>query len=139
MGFFNDFKVQWQEKTYHVHVISNTTISDFNFRAANEPEPRKTIEFNVTGENSAAGFCRVMIPTALVNYTYSVLVDGVEVNTKVLSISDNTCAYLYFKYETSTRHVLIVPEFPSAQIMSVFLIFVLFSTVFIKKRLKTGS
>jgi len=138
MGFFNDFKVQWQEETYHVHVISNTTISEFNFSATNEPEPRKTIEFNVTGKNNVAGFCRVMIPTALVNYTHTVLVDGKEVNTTVLDISDNTYAYLYFKFETSTKHVLIVPEFPSAQTVSVFLIFVLFSTIFLKKRLKQG-
>jgi parallel beta-helix repeat protein len=136
MGFFNDFNVQWQEETYHVHVISNTTISEFNFRATNEPELRKTIEFNVTGTDSVAGFCRVMIPTALVNYTYSVLVDGIEVSTTILDDSDDTYAYLYFKYETSTKHVLIIPEFPSAQVASAILIFALFSAMLSRKGLK---
>jgi parallel beta-helix repeat protein len=138
MGFFNNFEVQWQEKTYHVHVISNTTISEFNFRATTESEPRKTIEFNVTGQNSAAGFCRIMIPTALVNYTPPVLVDGTEVNAKVLTISEEAYVYLYFKYETSTKHVIIVPEFPSAQVASAFLVFTLFLVIFLKNRLKRG-
>jgi parallel beta-helix repeat protein len=138
MGFFNDFEAQWQEKTYHVHVVSNTTISEFDFRATNDTEPKKAIEFNVTGENSVAGFCRIMIPTALVNYTYSVLVDGIEVNCKVLNVSDETYAYLYFKYDTSTKHVIIVPEFPSAQVAFAFLILTLFSTTLFKNRLRRG-
>ena len=139
MGFFYGFSVQWQEKTYNMYIISNTTISEFNFRVTYEPEPRKTIEFNVIGKDNVAGFCRVMIPTALVNYTYTVLVDGKEVNTTVLDISNSTYAYLYFIYKTSTKHVLIVPEFPSTPILLSFLIFVLFATIFSKKKIKTKS
>ncbi len=134
MGTFTDFSINWEKETHHVYAISNSTISDFEFKVTYEPELRKAISFNLTGEDGTVGFCRVMIPTALLNYSYTVLVDGEEVDTTILDISNSTHAHLYFTYNTSTKHILIVPEFPSTPVLPLFLIFAVLAAVFQRKR-----
>jgi len=113
-GIFHAFNIIWQEETYHVNIVSSSTVSDFEFRVAYKPEVTKTIGFNITGKDDSFGFCRVMIPTALVNYPYTVLINREEVNATLLDISNSTHAYLHFTYSLSTKPVLIVPEFPVA-------------------------
>jgi len=135
MGMFNDFTVTWEEECYHVYVISNSTISGFDFRVTYEPAIGKAIVFNVTGEDAAVGFCRIMIPTALVNYSYTVLVDGKEVDYTLLEdISNSTHAYLYFTYTTSTKQVLIVREYASSLMLPLLLISTIVAVVFSKKK-----
>lgn len=138
MGIFTDFNVAWEEETHHVCVISNSTISAFDFKVTYQPEVRKAIGFNVTGEDDAVGFCRVIIPTALINYPYTVLVNGEEVNTTILDISNSTNAYLYFTYNTSTKHVLIVPEFPSALTLPLLMILTVLAAALSKKKDNNG-
>jgi len=139
MGTFSDFNVAWEEETYHVNVISNSTVSDFDFRVTYEPEVRKAISFNVTGEDDTVGFCRVTIPTTLMNYSYTVLVNGEKVDATVLNTSNTTHAYLYFTYHTSTKHVLIVPEFTSALTLPLLMVFTILAVVFPKKKTSTRS
>lgn len=134
MGIFMDFNVALEEETRHVYVISNSTVSNFEFRVTYEPEIRKLISFNVTGEDGTVGFCRVMIPTALMNYSYTVLVNGEEVDTTVLDVSNSTHAYLYFTYNPSTKHVLIVTESLSDMVLPLFMIHFVLIVVFFKKR-----
>jgi parallel beta-helix repeat protein len=110
MGVFSDFNITWEEQTYNVDIISNFTVSDFSFSAVHEPDLRKEIDFNVTGENENVGFCRVMIPTRLMSPPYIVLVNGRNVSLSLLSISNSTHAYLYFTFDLSAKHVIIVPE-----------------------------
>jgi len=113
MGIFYDFDVSWQKEIFSVNVISNSTVSGFDFKVADKPEVRKTIEFNVTGEDNVYGFCRVMVPTTLMNYSYTVLINGEQVEITVLDISNSTHAYIYFAYNTSSKRVVIVSELPS--------------------------
>jgi parallel beta-helix repeat protein len=101
MGWFSDFNATPQN---HVQTICNSTISDFNFNGT-------AIVFNVLGENGAAVFCRICIPTALMNATYRVFVNGTEVACDLLLCSNATHSYLYFTYHTSTQVVTIIPEF----------------------------
>jgi len=96
MGVFSDFEATLEQ---HVQTISNPTISDFQLNGA-------AINFNVSGENGTAGFCRICIPTVLMNYTYTVLVDGSEANSTLLSCSDSSNSYLYFSYKLSTKGTL---------------------------------
>jgi len=138
MGNFTDFNVAWEEESHHVYIISNSTISDFAFKVTYEPEIRKRISFNVTGEDGTVGFCRVMVPTVLVNYSYYVMVQGEEVDVKVLDISNDTHAYLYFTYTSTTKHVVIVPEFLSALILPFFMILAIFAAVFQRKTITVG-
>jgi parallel beta-helix repeat protein len=100
MGIFSDFNVTSE---YHATVICNSTISNFKFDHID-----KAIKFNVTGKDGTTGFCRICIPTALMD-TYTVFVNGTEIPYTLLPRSNSTKSYLYFAYEHSTREVIIMP------------------------------
>ena len=117
MGIFSDFNTTSE---YHVQTICNSTISDFQFKGT-------AISFNVSGGNGTTGFCRVCIPTALMNGTYKVFVNGTEVPYTLLPCSNSTHGYLYFTYNHSIQEVIIIPEFPTR--ISMLLILVMLTTV----------
>jgi len=100
MGLFSDFNVISE---HHVTVICNSTISDFRFDQVD-----KAIKFDVSGEDGTIGFCRICIPTALMD-TYAVFVNGTEVSYTLLPCSNSTQSYLYFIYGHSTQEVIIMP------------------------------
>ena len=100
MGTFRNFTASDSD----VQIISNSTISDFRFNGT-------AISFSVSGENST-GFCRMIIPTALMNDPFIVFVNGTEVSSNLLPISNSTMSYLYFSYTHSMQDVTIIPEFP---------------------------
>jgi len=125
MGMFSDFKATPE---YNVQTISNSTISDFQFNGT-------AISFNVSGENGTAGFCRILIPTALMNVTYTVYVNGTEVSYTLLPFSNSTHSYLYLTYNHSTQEVVIVPEFPTWTSMLLILIVLTVAVAIYKRRL----
>jgi parallel beta-helix repeat protein len=127
-GQFTDFSATPE---YHVQTVSNSTVSDFRFNGT-------AICFNVSGENGAAGFCRICIPTALMNNTYKVLVNGSEVQYTFLPCSNSTHSYLYFNYAHSTKEVVIIPEVPSFLIMPLFMVATLYGIALRKKRCLSG-
>ena len=75
MGGFSDFNVV---QGVDVQVVSNSTVSDFQFNGT-------AILFNVSGTNGTTGFCNVCIPTALLNGTLSVFVNGTQVQYRPLA------------------------------------------------------
>jgi len=81
-------------------IISNSTVSDFQLNST-------ALLFNLTGENGTAGFCRANIPTAIINGTLTVFVDGTEVPYSFLSAANSTETYLYFTYSHSTEQVVV--------------------------------
>jgi parallel beta-helix repeat protein len=107
MGAFSDFDVSLEGETYDVTVISNSTISTFEFEIGRETSNR-IIRFNATGEDDATGFCRVRIPTKLMNYSHIVLIDGEEIIPTLLNVSNETYSYLYFTYLHKTNAITIV-------------------------------
>ena len=107
MGAFSDFDVSLEGETYDVTVISNSTISTFKFEIGRETRNR-IIRFNATGEDDAAGFCRVRIPTKLMNYSHIVLIDGEEIIPTLLNVSNETYSYLYFTYLHKTNAITII-------------------------------
>jgi parallel beta-helix repeat protein len=107
MGKFSDFSVAWKDKTHHVTTICNSTISNLEFEIGKETG-NKIISFHVTGEDGTVGFCRVMIPTELMNYSYIVLVDEEEIIPALLDVSNKTHVYLYFVYTHSNHTVAII-------------------------------
>jgi len=116
MGMFYGFNVSWIDSGYDVELISNSSVSVFGVGFWIEhPEDlnTRTIKFNVTGETGTVGFCRICIPTALLNATYTVLLNGTEIPFTLLPCSNNTHSYLYFNYTHSTEEVIIIPEFPT--------------------------
>lgn len=105
----------WKGTSYHVFVVSNSTVSDFTF----DPEDA-LVHFNVEGESGTSGFCRVTVPKELLyaeENSWIVRVDEGSVTPKIQEGQDNT--YLYFTYSHgSTKTVEIqgtdaIPEFPS--------------------------
>jgi hypothetical protein len=97
-------------------------MSDFQFNST-------AIMFNVTGDDGTTGFCRICVPTALMNETYKVFVNGTEVSCNLLACSNSTHSYLYFNYTHSTQHVIIVPEFLSLLILPLFMIITLLAVI----------
>jgi parallel beta-helix repeat protein len=125
MGLFSDFNATSE---YHVQTICNSSISDFQFNAT-------AISFNVSGENGTTGFCRICIPTALMNDTYKVFVNGTEVSYTLLPCSNSTHSYLYFTYNHSEQEVLIIPEFPTWTSMLLIIIVLTVAIAIYKRRL----
>jgi len=104
MGMFSDFSVIYKEETYHVTTVCNSTISEFRFEIGPETG-NKIMRFNVTGEDGTVGFCRVIIPTKLMNYPFIVIVDGEGVSPTFLDAANET---LYFTYTLSNRTITII-------------------------------
>ena len=124
MAMFYDFNATSQSQ---VQTVCNSTISDFQFNGT-------AISFNVTGENGTTGFCRITIPTAVINGTLTVFVNGTETPFTLLPESDSAQSCIYFTYHHSTQEVTITPEFPSFLILSLLLITTLPLALIHKKR-----
>jgi len=124
IGTFSEFKATPE---YYVQTICNSSISDFQFNGT-------AISFNVTGENDTTGFCRICIPTALMNVTYRVFVNGTEVTYDLLPCSNSTHSYLYFTYNLSTQEVIVIPEFPSFLILSLFMTATLVTVIVYRRK-----
>jgi len=125
MGIFSDFNATLEQG---VQTICNSSISSFQYNGA-------SIRFNVTGEDGTAGFCRICIPTALMNATYGVFVNGTEIQCNLLPCSNSTHNYLYFNYTHSTEEVVIIPEFLSVIILPLFMLFTMLVVVFMQRKI----
>ena len=124
MGMFSDFNTTSE---HHVQTICNSTISDFQFNGT-------AFSFSVTGEDGTLGFCRACIPTALMNDTYTVFINGTEVAHTLLPCSNSTRSYLYFGYFHSTQDVVIIPELPSVLIVPLLMALTLGIAVLSRKK-----
>jgi len=131
MGAFSEFDITSE---YGVQAICNSTISDFQFN-------NTAITFNVSGEAGTLGFCRICIPTVLMNETYKVFVNGTEILPVPLPLpcSNSTHNYLYFNYTHSTQQVVIIPEFPSFLILPLFMIATLLAVIVYKREHQTRN
>jgi parallel beta-helix repeat protein len=91
----------WDNKPYYADIVSNSTISAFNFNAA-----QKLISFNVNGSSATVGFCKITIDNLLLGGPYTVMVDETIVTPSVTS--NGTHSFLYFTYAHSTHNVSII-------------------------------
>ena len=128
----------WNGVAYNVDVVSNSTVSGFQFN----PSEGALLRFNVTGDDGTAGFCRVAIPKDLlwVEDGWTVYVGEESVNYEI--IPDNDYAYLYFTYNHSTQTVIIqgthvIPEFTSFIILPLLALITFIATILLKKKRKT--
>lgn len=124
MGTFSNFNATSE---HHVQTVCNSTISDIQYNGT-------AISFNVSGENDTIGFCRICIPTDLMNGSYTVFVNGTEVDYDLLPCSNSTHSYLYFTYELSTKEVVIIPEFPTFLILPLFMLLTLPVTIIYRRK-----
>ena len=105
VGMFSGFNVVSANEIYQVDIVSNSTVSDFNFEIGVETG-NKVITFSVSGEKGTVGFSRIAIPIALMNYSL-VLVNGEEIFPTPLDKSSSE-DYLYFTYPHTKQIVTII-------------------------------
>jgi len=138
MAPFNTFRAGvWNGITYDVAVISNSTVSGFNFNV-----DLKSVSFNVTGDDGTIGFCRVTIPKSLLwaDDGWIILVDDQPV-TDYTRFQDENFTYLYFTYNHSTQTVIIqgtnaIPEFSSTLSITMLMLTTLITTIILKTKRK---
>ena len=124
MGVFYDFNTSLG---YHVNVISNSTVEDFEYFESNS-----TIKMHVSNMTTSQtyGFCRICIPHALMNETYHVTIDGAEPYYVNYALYDNgTHRWIYFSYKHSTLEIVIVQEFLSLITLPLFMIATLLAVI----------
>jgi parallel beta-helix repeat protein len=97
MGAFSEYDISVGGLTHYVTIISNSTISDLRFGIGEETGNR-IIAFNVLGESGTMGFCRIMIPIALMDRPYSVADSTGPIPLSLLSASNETHSHIYFSY-----------------------------------------
>ncbi len=137
MGLCYNFELMLGRERYHVEVVSNSTVSNLIIGVVLDHFPpylpfgQMFIEFRVEDTLNTTKFCRVIIPRAVLNGRYIVLIDYEEVPAHELPASNSTHAYLYFIYEhTKQKHdVIIIPEFSTAIILPFFMIMSMLAVV----------
>jgi len=134
MGVFSSFNTSLGEG---VNVVSNSTLENLQYS-----EETRTITLytsNTTG-NQTQGFCRVCIPHSVINATEGpiavIINEGV---TPVLNLNntlhDNgTHRWIYFAYEHSPLEIVIIPEYSSLILLSLFMIITLTATLLYKRK-----
>jgi len=148
MGPFSEFGFQSNEKTYTATTICNSNIASFSFEmTSNESK----IEFFVNSTANVTGFCRIAVPTELMNCPFTVLVDdNVGSNTTLKALqeaSDSTRTSLYFSYTAGRHKIVLMSGFAPFSFWDAFLIPILLVglaigaclAIFVsRKKLKTG-
>jgi len=133
----NIFEVPWQDSNYTVTSLSNSTIANFNFNHS-----LQLISFNVTGGSATIGYCNVSIPKKLMwcdtLNQWDVSVENSSINNLTIT-EDTTYTFLYFTYNHSTHEVIIkaafvIPEFPSAIILPIFMLTTLLTVIILRRK-----
>jgi len=128
----------WDETTYYVHTVSNSTILDFYFS-----KDDKLLGFDVTGPDDTVGFCRVAIPNELLwcdnPEQWQIWVNNTLIEDRNV-MGDTSYVYIYFTYNQSTQNVEVVgvhvtPEFPTWTSMLLILILLTAAIAIYKRRL----
>lgn len=107
MGPFYDLESSLAGQTYHVYLVSNSSISGLRFTFGQETG-NKIVFFNVAGEEGTIGFGRIMIPLGLMGTPFIILGDQGEITPRVLSSSNATNIYLYFTWSDSNQSISII-------------------------------
>ncbi|MEM3696632.1 MAG: NosD domain-containing protein [Candidatus Bathyarchaeia archaeon] len=128
MGMFHCFSTSYN---HQVNVISNSSISDFDFSLVNETHA--ALNLNVSGEINNQGFCRIRIPKILINGSYvvkfneEIITNTTYPQVRELTCSNETYEYLYVNYTHSGHRIEIIgttaiSEFPLMVILPMFML-----------------
>lgn len=139
MGWFRTFNIFLEDTTYNVTVISNSTVSNFQF----DPNKAK-INFSITGADESKGFCRVAIPGGLLwcnnPSEWTVRIDNENLSYRIIEEPQNkNYTIIYFTYNQTILHVQIkglyaISEFPSVILLPLLFITTLVATIVIKSK-----
>ena len=93
---FTQFNILVEKKMYTIDVVSNSTISNFEYLYY--PANRTTIvRFQVTNVGHK-GFCRIRVPHTVIEPPYTVIIDHNVLYANVVH-SNKTDSWLYFTYD----------------------------------------
>jgi parallel beta-helix repeat protein len=141
MGTFSEFNLTPPLETEKVTAITNSIVSNLGLFTWSGPphdglQPGQPfIRFFTDVENVTVGFCRLMIPTMLLNgSTYIVLIDSQLVNATELPISNGTYVFLYFMYLPSTHEVYVTIPEVSPFVLAFFIVSTLFGVMVHKNK-----
>jgi len=104
-------------KTYNVPILSNSTISNFNFDLNT-----KTISFNVTGTPGTTGFCNITIPRTLLDISlpsnWTIMEDGQILPSTQYNVTSNADYwFIYITYTHSSHTISITGNISTLQEM----------------------
>jgi hypothetical protein len=88
---YSGFNIGYVGNNYPIVVISNSSISNFQFN-----QSEKSISFQASMLQGTGGFCNVSVPISLIEGPYTLTLDGL-VETFTLT-SNSTCSFIFFTY-----------------------------------------
>jgi parallel beta-helix repeat protein len=108
MGQYLQFTAAFENQSYTVIVVSNSSISGFQYHQGQD-NSTNTVSFQVSGNGS--GFCRICIPQVLVASPYIVTGDGASLSFTVV-MTNGTHTWVYFTHPSSTHELMLTPVVP---------------------------
>jgi parallel beta-helix repeat protein len=147
MGPISSFNAgTWNDATYYVNVVSNSSVSHFYFN----PDEGPFLHFWVNGktETESSGFCRVAIPKDVlwVEDGWAVLYGSYPLSCKIAT--DENYTYLYFTYTNLHPNVFttvtingthVIPEYPTFLILPLFITLAVFAAGVKRKTVRRQS
>jgi parallel beta-helix repeat protein len=111
MGEYSQFTAAFENQSYTVMVVSNSTVSGFLYHKGQD-NVTNALSFQVSGSN-ASGFFRICIPQVLIAPPYVVTADNVSLSYNVVR-TNGTYTWIYFTYPLSAGDLTIKPVAPSS-------------------------
>ncbi len=134
------FQAVADSQTFNITVVTNSTIPTQTF---NFSQGEKKISFNVTGLSGTPGFCNITIPRTMVDCTnldeWVIFANGTDISSICIKNRDTDYTYIYIPYNHSVQPIVVkgtwvVPEFPTAIIMPLFMIATLLTVIVYKRK-----
>jgi lysozyme len=132
------FQVSHGEADFNITMATNSTVQNFEFN-----QTAKEIAFDVKGLSGTVGYCNITIPDDLLWGTFSVYMDGSMLKEGMDYVREyNGTHYTFHITYNHSSHTIeirgteVIPEFPSALILSLFMLFAMFALVLRKKTSK---
>jgi len=127
------FDTVWENVSYPIIVLTNSTVSTFNFT-----QSLAQLTFEVSGKTDTIGYCNITIPKALLKGPWMVMIGNTSWSFD--SSENSTHSFLYFTYtyastiQVAIQGTWVVPEFPPTVILPFFMLLTMLVAVFLKKR-----
>jgi len=121
-------------------VVSNSTVSSFNFDAANQE-----ITFDVNGPADTTGYFNVSVPTGLLSGSgWTVLLNGTDVTSEAVITENQTYTSIYLSYTHSIHSVQLIgtdafPEYPATTALPILALAMLPLLMLAVKRRKSNK
>jgi len=130
-GTFLNHLILWQNGTYHIITVCNSSERIFSFFSL-----ENKVSLNFTGPMQTAGFCRISIQKELAQSLWrdniTLLVNGM-CPSNMRMWEDSSSVYIYFVYPHPNSQALVITEFSYSVFLTLLLSLLLVAT-FVAKR-----